>query len=93
MAIVDAGSGQVYYPPISFGGIGQKSFDLPLLADGEAVPKNPEVEFELGSRLMVVRAALRSERPGPSRPYTFYFLWENGRWALLAKVPFLLPKR
>ena len=84
MAMVDARSGEVHYPPISFSGIGARSFDLPLLTVGDSVPQNPEVQFRPNSRLMIVRATPGG--PGPNRSYTYYFLWRGNRWTLVRKV-------
>ena len=89
MAIVDAKTGNVLYPPISFEGIGKQSFDLPLLAPEEAVPRNPEVQFRLNSRLMVIRATPHSNQPGIHPSYAFYFLRQPNGWSLLRKIPFI----
>ena len=57
MTIVDARTGDLYYPPISFNGIGTRSFDLPLLTIGDSVPQNPEEQvFDLNSNLMIFKA-------------------------------------
>jgi hypothetical protein len=85
MAIVDARSGEVYYPPISINGVGARSFDLPLLMIGDSVPQNPEVQFRANSRLMIIKATPNQSGRHPS--YTYYFLWRQDRWALLKKVP------
>jgi hypothetical protein len=84
MAIVNAQSGDVYYPPISINGLGAHSFDLPLLMIGDSVPQNPEVHFRLSSRLMIVRATPNQSGRHPS--YTYFFLWRQDRWILLKKV-------
>jgi hypothetical protein len=86
MAIVDARSGTLYYPPISFNGIGVRSFDLPLLMVGDSVPQNPEIQFRLDSNLMVIKATPNQSGRHPS--YTYYFLWRRGRWILLQKDAF-----
>jgi len=85
MAIVDARTGDVYYPPISINGVGARSFDLPLLMIGDSVPQNPEVQFRLNSSLMIINATPNQSGRQPS--YTYYFLWRQNRWTLLRKVP------
>lgn len=84
MAIVDARTGDVYYPPISINGLGARSFDLPLLIISGSVPENPEVQFQLNSNLMIIKASPNRSRRHAS--YTYYFLWRQNRWALLRKV-------
>jgi hypothetical protein len=83
MAIVDARTGRVYYPPISINGVRAHSFDLPLLTIDGSVPQNPEVQFSLNSNLMVVKA---TPSRSASHPYTYYFLWQKDRWVLLRKA-------
>ena len=85
MAIVDARTGEVYYPPIAFNGVGARSFDLPLLTVGESVPRNPEVQFRLDSSLMIIKATPKDS--GHHAPHTYYFLWRKNRWTLLQKAP------
>jgi len=85
MAMVDAQTGVVYYPPISFHGVGAASFDLPVLTVGLSVSRNPDIEFRLNSRLMVIKATPTQTRQHPS--YTYYFLWQDSRWTLLRRVP------
>ena len=89
MAIVDARTGETYYPPISFNGIDARSFDLPLLTIGNSVPQNPEVQFRLNSILMIIKATPNQSRGQHS--YTYYFLWRRNRWTLLRKVPLAQP--
>jgi len=89
MAIVDARSGDLHYPPISLDGVGARSFDLPLLTIHGFVPQNPEVQFRLNSKLMIIKATPSRSGRGPS--YTFYFLWQGNRWSLLRKVPLNQP--
>jgi hypothetical protein len=84
MAVVDARTGEVYCPPISFIGAGAPSFDLPLLTIGDSVPQNPEVQFRLNSKLMIVKATPSQAGRHPS--YTYYFLWQQDRWTLLQRV-------
>lgn len=84
MAIVDARTGDLYYPPISFNGSGTRSFDLPLLTIGDSVPQNPEVQFRLNSNLMIIKATPNQSGRHPS--YAYYFLWRQNRWTLLRKV-------
>lgn len=85
MAIVDARTGKLYYPPITFEGAGTESFDLPLLVVGREYPRNPEIEFRPDSNLMIVKATPSQSGRHPS--YTFYFLWKQDRWALLRRDP------
>lgn len=81
MAVVDAETGIVYSPPITSSGSG---FVLPLLTLGNRVSRNPDVDFRLGSRLMIVRTTpVRSEQH-PS--YEYYFLFEQNRWKLLRRI-------
>ena len=87
MAVVDARTGEVHYPPVSFEGVGKPSFDLPLLAPDQSVGQNPEVQFRLNSSLMVIRATPNSNQSGHAS-YTFYFQWKANGWTLLRKVPF-----
>jgi hypothetical protein len=84
MALVNARTGEVSYPPISIEGIGRHTFALPLLIPPLAVSRNAEVEFRLNSRLMIVHATLAQTADRPS--YTYYFLWSDGRWTLLQKT-------
>ena len=81
MAIVDARTGDVFYPPISISGVGARSFDLPLFTLRDSVPQNPEVQFRLDSSLMIIKAT-----PGAQASYTYYFLWRENRWVLLRRV-------
>ena len=85
MVIVNATTGDIYYPPISFSGVGTKSFDLPLLMVGNSYPENPEVQFRLDSNLMIIKATPNEAGLHPS--YTYYFLWKKDRWILLRRVP------
>jgi hypothetical protein len=85
MFIVNAATGDIYYPPISFSGVGTKSFDLPLLMIGNSYPENPEVQFRLDSNLMIIKATPSEAGRHPS--YTYYFLWNQSRWTLLRRLP------
>lgn len=85
MAMVDARTGDVYYPPISHLGVGTANFGLPLLSVGWAVPRNPDVQFRVSSRLMIIRATPKQTLPSPS--YTYYFLWKDHAWTLLRRLP------
>jgi hypothetical protein len=85
MAMVDARSGEVYYPPISFHGVGARSFDLPLLTISNSVPQNPEVQFRPNSSLMIIKAT--PNKSGRHASYIYYFVWRQNRWTLLQKVP------
>ncbi|MGB7759413.1 MAG: hypothetical protein WBL61_06260 [Bryobacteraceae bacterium] len=87
MAVVDARSGDVYYPPISKNGIGARSFDLPLLMIGDSVSQNPEVRFRPDSNLMIIKATPNWWSSGRHPSFTYYFLWRQNRWTLLRKVP------
>lgn len=89
MAMVDARSGEVCYPPIAINGIGARSFDLPLLTFPGEVPQNPQVDFRLNSTLMVIRAT--PDRAWRHPAYTYYFLWQQNRWRLLRRTPLLKP--
>lgn len=91
MAVVDAGTGEVHYPPISFEGMGKPSFDLPLLAPDQSVGQNPEIRFRPNSSLMVIRATPNSNQPGSHPSYTFYFQWKQNGWTLVRKVPSTRP--
>jgi hypothetical protein len=84
MVIVDARTGEVYFPPIAATGIGTRSFDLPLLTVGSRYPQNPKVQFRQNSRLMIIKAS-----PWNQRAYTYYFLWQQNRWRLLRRGPLL----
>jgi len=84
MAMVDAITGIVYYPPISYDGIRTQNFDLPLLIIGNSVPQNPEVRFRLNSGLMIIQATQTHSRNNHS--YTYYFLWRQNKWTLLRKA-------
>ena len=85
MAIVDARTGDVYYPPISANGVGARSFDLPLLTVGNVVSRNSEVQFRLNSNLMIIKST--PSQSGRHPAYTYYFLWRQNRWILLRKMP------
>lgn len=89
MALVDARTGEVYYPPITFEGDGPENFDLPVLTPTHSVSQNPEVQFRKNSRLMMIKATPSESGRHPS--YTFYFLWRDGKWVLLRKVPLAAP--
>jgi hypothetical protein len=84
MAMVDAGTGHIYCPPISFPGVGATSFDLPLLTVGLSVSRNPEIQFRPDSRLFVIEATPKQTQQHPS--YRYYFLWRDHRWTLLKRV-------
>jgi len=88
-AIVDAQTGEIFFPPITFEGAGPQSFDLPLLTIGREVPRNPDMEFHPDSDLMIVKAT--PSQGGKNLSYTFYFLWQLNRWSLLRKIPLVGP--
>ena len=84
MAVVDARTGDIYYPPISFDGIDKQSFDLPLLTLPDSVTQNPVVQFRLKSGLMIIKAS--PSQLGRHDAYVYYFLWRQDRWTLLRRV-------
>src|SRR6185312_10210357 len=83
MALVDARTGDVYYPPISFDGTAASIFDLPLLIVGESVAQNPKVQFRLNSSLMIIQATPSPSEHPPCCAY--YFVWRQNRWILLRR--------
>ncbi len=84
MTVVDAKSGNVYYPPITYWeGLNAHSYFLPFLTYPGQVSQNPKLEYRVNSKLLKVKC----NDGRKERPYTFYFLWENSRWTLLLKVP------
>lgn len=84
MAIVDAKDGNVFFPPITYhDGLQARSFFLPFLTYPGDVSQNPEIQFRLDSRLIIIKCNDGAEE----RPYTYYFLWDNNRWTLLRKMP------
>lgn len=85
MALVHAKTGTIYYPPISSVGVGVRDFALPLLTPPQAVSRQPDVDFRLDSKLMIVKATPKQTWEHPS--FTYYFLWQGDRWSLLRKVP------
>jgi len=85
MAMVDAKTGQVHFPPISVNGVGTMSFDLPLLRPILSVPRNPEVQFRPDSDLMIIGATPQQTEQALS--YTYYFLWRGNYWTLLKRIP------
>jgi hypothetical protein len=84
MAIVNARTGDIYYPPITIAGT-VENFSLLLLSVGNSVSRNPSVEFRLNSRLMVIKATPVQSHSHPS--FTYYFLWNRDRWSLLRRDP------
>ena len=84
MAIVNARTGDVYYPPITFTGAAE-SFDLPLLTLENSVSRNPDIQFRPNSKLMIIKATPVQSESHPS--FTYYFLWNRDRWKLLRRVP------
>jgi hypothetical protein len=93
VAIVDAQNGNVYYPPVSDWYSPAPDFALPLLAVGEAGIQNPEIEFRLDSDLMVLRATQDYLDLKRRLSFTYYFLWRQGHWTVLRKVPLDESKR
>lgn len=86
MAIIDAKTGDVYFPPISVEGIGARFFALPLLRVRDvASSQNPELQFRPNSSLMVIRATPNHWKSNASS-YTYYFLWRQNHWTLLRKA-------
>jgi hypothetical protein len=88
MAMVDAKTGDVFVPPITWGeGLNNpKSFYLPVLTYPGDVSQNPELEYRLDSKLFIIKC----NEGNKESPYTFYFLWQGNRWELLRKAA--LPK-
>ena len=85
MALVDAETGAVFYPPLSALGSGSQNFLLPNLAPGSSPPQDPDVKYRLDSRLMIVSATPLESAQHAS--FTYYFLWQGSRFNLLKKVP------
>jgi len=88
MAMVDTKTGNVFFPPITWGeGLqNPKSFYLPVLTHQVDVSHNPELEYRLDSKLFIIKC----NEGNKESPYTFYFLWQGNRWELLRKAA--LPK-
>jgi hypothetical protein len=84
MAIVNARTGDVYYPPITATGA-TESFDLPLLTLGNHVSRNPDIQFRADSNLMVIKAT--PQQSLSHRSFTYYFLWNRDQWTLLRREP------
>jgi hypothetical protein len=83
MAVVDAKSGDVYFPPITDEGINVQSCFLPFLTYPDDGSRSPILQYRLDSKLFIIKC-----NDGPTElSYTFYFLWEKNRWTLLRKVP------
>jgi hypothetical protein len=89
MAMVDAKTGIVYDPPICGSGCDPptcwgscgNTFALPLL--GQAVA---EVNYRVNSRLVVMKAC-PDQWKRPNAPcFSYYFLWQDNLWHVLAKV-------
>jgi hypothetical protein len=81
MAVVNARTGDVYGPPLTYSGR-PHSFDLPLLMRRNEVAQNPVVTFRPDSSLVTIEATPASSR----QSYMYYFVW-NRRWILLKRVP------
>ncbi len=80
MAVSDAETGTVFMPPISEG-----RFALPMLVFPDTAGRAADLQYRRNSRLMIIRATPHADRRG-AVPYTFYYLWEGGRWTLLRQV-------
>jgi hypothetical protein len=87
MAIVNAKTGDVYYPPIT-ATAKVEEFSLPLLTLGNHVSRNPDVQFRPNSNLMIIRATPVQSQSHPS--FTYYFLWNRDGWTLLRRDPLIL---
>jgi len=90
MAVVDARTGQIYYPPLSENNPEDQRLLLPSIIfpfiddPHHALPLHSETEFRQNSELMIVKAC-----PDPAKGwtnYTHYFLWRGNRWRLLSRV-------
>jgi hypothetical protein len=81
MAIVDAISGNIYFPPITDEGIGVQSYFLPFLTYPEGGTTGPVIRFKTNSRLLIIQCNYKNEWKG----YTYYFLWQQNKWNLLLK--------
>ena len=80
MVFVDAGTGRIYYPPLSFGTEGNQRIGLPMFGLGPA-----PLEFRLNSSLLTMNACPEN---GPNAPcYRYFFLWRENRWRLLRREP------
>lgn len=81
MVFVDAETGKIQYPPLSFGHKGTDQIVLPMLGLGSA-----EIEFKANSRLLIMKAC----EPGPCElnapGFAYYFLWQEGKWSMLRRV-------
>ena len=62
-----------------------RGFNLPLLTIGNSVSRNAEVQFRLGSNLMIIKVT--PSEAGRHPAYTYYFLWRQNRWTPLRRVP------
>ena len=82
MAIVDALTGTILYPPLSIHGIGVRNFDLPLLQRENSVARNPSIEFRADSRLMVITASVAGVRA----PAEFYYELGRRGWKLVRRL-------
>ena len=82
MAIVDAITGTILYPPLSIDGIGVRNFDLPLYYQENSGAQNPFVKFRPDSRLMVITATAA----GMPAPEDFYYELGRRGWKLLRRV-------
>jgi hypothetical protein len=82
MAVCDLQTGEVFNPPLSpTGGLG-----LPWLVFPNSVAGNVRMDYRVDSQLMIIDATPHSDRPG-AKPYSFYFLFQDGQWKLLRRVP------
>jgi hypothetical protein len=84
MAMVDAETGRIYFPPINWGGgLKTTDFELPVLTYPDDVSQNPKMSFRLHSSLFIIECnAGKGEHP-----FTYYFLWQKNRWIFLRRVP------
>jgi hypothetical protein len=78
MAMVDAVTGDVYLPPLSFA----STFALPLSCIGSWVPSNPDIALRQDSRLMVIKATPDCSHENHCS-YAYYYVWQDNRWILV----------
>jgi hypothetical protein len=81
MTMSDAETGAVYGPPVSAGGLA-----LPMLMFPNSAGRAADMEYRRDSRLMIVRATPHWDRRD-AVSYAFYFLWRDGHWTLLRRIP------
>jgi len=89
MAIVDAKTGHIFFPPLSEKQPADQRLMLPVLIlpfrdePKHAMPIHSEIAFRLNSRLMIVKAC-----PDPAQSwdnYTYHFAWQDNAWHQIYK--------